>query len=63
MNGAAPARNCLDCGRSNTMKLQNALGTQPQNIQLVYVCYACGTTLKIPPTRAPSRESTGHSRR
>jgi DNA-directed RNA polymerase subunit RPC12/RpoP len=63
MNGAALARDCVDCGRANTMKLQNALGTQPKNIQLVYVCYACGATLKIPPNRVLSRESTEHSRR
>jgi hypothetical protein len=31
------------------MRLQNALGTQTPNIQLLYICYACGTTLKIPP--------------
>jgi DNA-directed RNA polymerase subunit RPC12/RpoP len=54
MNAAAvakpkAARDCLDCGRANTMQLQNALGTLPKNIQLLYICYACGTTLKIPP--------------
>ena len=54
MNAAAlakpkPALDCLDCGRANTMKLQHALGTQTRNIQLLYICYACGTTLKIPP--------------
>ena len=43
-----PARDCLDCGRANTMKLQHALGTQPKGIPLLYVCYACGTALKIP---------------
>ena len=31
------------------MKLQHALGTLPKNPQLLYICYACGTTLKIPP--------------
>jgi len=31
------------------MKLQNGLGTQPTNIALLYICYACGATLKIPP--------------
>jgi len=31
------------------MRLQPALGSLPQNIQLLYICYACGTTLKIPP--------------
>ena len=45
---AAIARDCLDCGRTNTMKLQNALGTQPKNVALLYICYACGNTLKIP---------------
>ena len=45
---AALARDCLDCGRANTMKLQNALGTQPKDMPLLYICYACGTTLKIP---------------
>ena len=49
MNAATLARDCVDCGRPKSMKLQNALGTQPKNIQLLYICYACGTTLKIPP--------------
>ena len=31
------------------MKLQHALGDLPKSIQLLYICYACGTTLKIPP--------------
>jgi len=42
-------RDCFDCGRANTMKLQHALGSLPKNTQLLYICYACGTTLKIPP--------------
>jgi hypothetical protein len=62
MDGAALARNCHDCGRANTMKLQNALGTQTKNVPLVYICYACGATLKIPPNRGLGRESTEHSR-
>ena len=44
-----PALDCLDCGRANTMKLQHALGTLPKSLPLLYICYACGTALKIPP--------------
>ena len=44
-----PALDCVDCGRANTMKLQNALGTLPKSLPLLYICYACGTALKIPP--------------
>ena len=45
-----PALDCHECGRAKTMKLQQSLGSQPNAVQLLYVCYACGTTLKIPPT-------------
>jgi hypothetical protein len=48
-----PARDCHDCGRPDTMKLQNGLGIQPKNIPLLYICYACGTTLKIPASSGP----------
>ena len=44
-----PALDCLECGRAKTMKLQNALGTLPKSLPLLYICYACGTALKIPP--------------
>ena len=35
------------------MKLQNALGTPPINIPLLYVCEACGAMLTIPPPISP----------
>jgi hypothetical protein len=35
------------------MKLQNALGTLPRNISLLYICYACGTTFTIPSRISP----------
>ena len=35
------------------MKLQNALGTAPTNIPLLYVCSACGCTLTVPPPTNP----------
>jgi hypothetical protein len=35
------------------MKLQNALGTPPTNIPLLYVCSSCGCTLTIPPPINP----------
>jgi hypothetical protein len=35
------------------MKLKNALGTQPTNIPLLYICSACGCMLTIPPPRSP----------
>jgi hypothetical protein len=35
------------------MKLQNAAGTTPTNIPLLYVCTRCGTMLTIPPPRGP----------
>src|SRR5687767_9123590 len=38
------ARDCLDCGARDGMKLQNALGTPPTNIPLLYVCSVCGCT-------------------
>jgi hypothetical protein len=62
MTTAALARDCFDCGRANTMKLQNGLGIQTKNVPLVYICYACGMVLKIPPDGGLSPESTGHSR-
>ncbi|HEY2433927.1 MAG TPA: hypothetical protein VGI12_14735 [Vicinamibacterales bacterium] len=45
-------RDCLDCGASGGMKLQNVGGTTPTNIPLFYVCIKCGTTLTIPPPRS-----------
>jgi len=49
----APARDCLNCGLTDGMKLQNVLGTNPTNIPLLYICSACGTLLTIPPPRSP----------
>lgn len=50
------ARDCLDCGLVDGMKLQNAARTQATNIPLLYVCEACGCTLTIPPARSPIEE-------
>jgi hypothetical protein len=50
---AAAARDCLDCGTKDGMKLQNALGRPPTNIPLLYVCLTCGCTLTIPPPLNP----------
>lgn len=47
------ARDCLDCGVQDGMKLQNALGTAPTNIPLLYVCSSCGCTLTVPPPTNP----------
>jgi hypothetical protein len=52
-NHPAGQRDCLDCGQSQGMKLQNVLGTHPTNIPLLYVCSACGCLLTIPPPRSP----------
>ena len=49
----ASARDCLDCGVTQGMKLQNVLGTSPTNIPLLYVCAACGCLLTIPPPLSP----------
>jgi hypothetical protein len=49
----AATRDCLDCGLADGMKLQNALGTAPTNIPLLYICSGCGTTLTIPPPISP----------
>jgi hypothetical protein len=35
------------------MKLQNALGTPPTNIPLLYVCSECGCMLTVPPPVNP----------
>ena len=55
MNRDRPAgeRDCLDCGASQGMKLQNVLGTHPTNIPLLYVCASCGCLLTIPPPNSP----------
>lgn len=55
MTATPLSRDCHDCGRANTMKLQHALGSLPQSHALVYICYACGTALKIPEPAAQSR--------
>lgn len=47
------ARDCLDCGLADGMKLQNALGTPPTNIPLLYVCSGCGCMLTVPPPVNP----------
>jgi len=47
------ARDCLNCGQAEGMKLQNVVGTVPTNIPLLYICLACGTMLTIPPPSAP----------
>ena len=52
-NRPPAARDCLDCGLHNGMKLQNAEGTPPTNIPLLYVCSGCGSTLTIPPPINP----------
>jgi hypothetical protein len=48
------ARDCLNCGFHEGMKLQNAAATAPTNIPLLYVCAKCGCTLTIPPPRSPA---------
>jgi hypothetical protein len=35
------------------MKLQNALGTAPTNIPLLYICSVCGCMFTVPPPRSP----------
>jgi hypothetical protein len=35
------------------MRLQNALGTAPTNIPLLYICSACGCMFTVPPARSP----------
>ena len=45
------ARDCLECQKSDGMKLQNVARTDPVNIPLLYVCQHCGTMLTIPPPR------------
>jgi len=35
------------------MKLQNAEGTVPTNIPLLYVCAACGCLYTVPPPISP----------
>lgn len=47
------ARDCLDCGAPEGMKLKNALGTKPTNIPLLYVCSTCGCMLTVPPPQSP----------
>ena len=39
-------RDCLDCGESNGMKLQN-----PGMISFNYICWRCGAALTVPPPR------------
>lgn len=46
-------RDCVDCSGKGAMKLQNAAGTPPRNIPLLYICSECGSTLTIPPPRSP----------
>jgi hypothetical protein len=46
-------RDCLDCGAALGMRLQNAFGTTPANIPLLYVCRHCGAMLTIPPPKSP----------
>jgi DNA-directed RNA polymerase subunit RPC12/RpoP len=48
-----PAIDCLDCGSKDAMRLQNAEGTVPTNIPLLYICSACGCTYTVPPPRSP----------
>ena len=40
----AAARDCLECGRKDGMKLR-----QPALLTLYYVCEQCGSSLTIPP--------------
>ena len=47
------ARDCLDCGAAEGMKLKNSLGTKPTNIPLLYVCAICGCMLTVPPPESP----------
>jgi hypothetical protein len=47
------ARDCLDCGVGDGMKLQNSLGTVPTNIPLLYVCAICGCLYTVPPPVSP----------
>jgi hypothetical protein len=47
------ARDCLDCGLPDGMKLTNVVGTIPINIPLLYVCSVCGCMLTIPPASSP----------
>ena len=49
----AATRDCLDCGFAAGMKLQNALGTVPTNIPLLYICSACGCMFTVPPPISP----------
>lgn len=46
-------RDCLNCGATDGMKLQNVAGTAPTNIPLLYICGHCGASLTIPPPRSP----------
>jgi hypothetical protein len=43
------ARDCLDCGFKDGMKLHNVAHTQPINIPLLYVCDRCAAQLTVPP--------------
>jgi hypothetical protein len=43
------ARDCLDCGLKDGMKLQNPPGLPSTRIPLLYVCARCGVMLTIPP--------------
>jgi hypothetical protein len=49
----AIARDCVECGATDGMRLQNTARTQPINIPLLYTCVVCGCTLTIPPTHSP----------
>jgi hypothetical protein len=53
---ARSSRDCLECQRSEGMKLQNVARTDPVNIPLLYICQHCGTMLTIPPPRPPVTE-------
>ena len=52
-NRAKAAIDCLDCGAKGAMRLQNAEGTVPTNIPLLYLCSECGCTYTIPPPISP----------